>query len=228
MHAVEARRSVLVIAVGFQAAKIRQISRKLLPFPHLRQSAFVAHHEKRRRVGTAHEVVQIKGLPNDEAGSMEGVAGLELGIFALQDLETAIAEMFDPHAAVGRPNYGYAFTYRQVVGIDGTAQYHIGRLPFAVAILTKVVPVAETHATGEDGECGIARGVVAVHIAPQPFERSYAKCLLAAFLNYTGEELEVRRSFNLARYRLLNHLAQLQYVFFVIWHNYLIVEYKNT
>lgn len=46
--------------------------------PHFSQTTLIAHHEEGRWVGAAHEVVEIEWFPDDEDGTTEGVAGLEL------------------------------------------------------------------------------------------------------------------------------------------------------
>ena len=51
---------------------------RLLSYPsYLRQPSFVAHHEEGGRVVAAYEIVEVERLPDDEAGAVEGVAGLE-------------------------------------------------------------------------------------------------------------------------------------------------------
>ena len=51
-----------------------------------------------------HEVVEVERLADDEAGAVEAVAGLELGVLALHHLESPLAKMAQQHPAVGRPS----------------------------------------------------------------------------------------------------------------------------
>ena len=48
-------------------------------FPsHLRETAFVAHHEESRRTAGTHEIVEVERLANDETSAMERVTWLKL------------------------------------------------------------------------------------------------------------------------------------------------------
>ena len=183
-----------------------------LPFPpHFRESALVAHHEEGRRVGAAHEVVQVERFSDDEAGAVEGVAGLELGVLASQHLESFIAEMFELHPAVGRPGNVHAVAHIQTGRVEGATEDHVRGFTCSIVILAEVVPVVEAHAAGQDGERGVAGGVVAVDVAPDALEGGHAERLLAAFLDHAGEELEVGRGLHLARDGLLHHCSQSLY-----------------
>ena len=77
-----------------------------LPSPQLREAALVAHHEEGRWLGVMHEIVQIERFSNDEARTVETVAGLEFGVFAVDNRELFVAEMLQLHTAVGSPGDG--------------------------------------------------------------------------------------------------------------------------
>ena len=53
-----------------------------------------------------HEIVQIERFSNDEARTVETVAGLEFGVFAVDNRELFVAEMLQLHTAVGSPGDG--------------------------------------------------------------------------------------------------------------------------
>ena len=205
-------------SIGLGSAN-EDIFRTPLPSPHLREAAFVAHHKKGRRVVAAHEVVEVQRLPDDEAGAVEGVAGLELGVLALHHLKAAVAKMPEQHAAVGRPRNAHETIHRDLARIERTPQHHIGGLARLVVVGEEVVPVLETHTSGKDGERGETSGVVTLHVTPDALQSGHAKGLLATFLNHTREELEIRRGLHLAGDGLLHHLAKSQYVSIVRLHS---------
>ena len=192
---------------------------KLFPYPsHLREAAFVAHHEEGWRVVAAHEVVKVERLPDDETGAVEAVAGLQLGVFALHHHETSLAKVAQQHAAVGRPRNAQKAFLRDFVGIECTAEDKVGGFPRFVVVGEKVVPVLETHTAGEDGKRGEAGGVVTLHITPDALEGGHAQSLLATLLNHAREELEIRRGLHFARDGLLHHFAKPEYFCFVKLH----------
>ena len=192
----------------------------LLPHPsHFREAAFVAHHEEGGRVVAAHEVVKIERLPNDEAGAVEGVAGLELGVLALHHHETSLAEMTQQHAAVGRPRDAQKTFRWDLIGIERTAEHKVGGFARLVVVGEEVVPVLETHTAGEYGKRGEAGGVVTLHITPDALEGGHAEGFLATLLDHAREKLEISGSLHLARDGFLHHFAKSQYVCFVRLHN---------
>ena len=182
----------------------------LFPYhPRLRESTLVADHEEGGGVAAAHEVVEVERLTEDEVGAVEAVAGFELGVLALHHQEVPVAEMAEQHAAVGCPRDAHEPLLRDLVRLEGAAEHGVRRFARACVVGQEVVPVVEAHAPGEDGEGGVASGVVAIHVAPDTFEGGDAEGLLAAFLDDAGEELEVRGALHLAGDGCLHHFAEL-------------------
>ena len=94
----------------------------------------------------------------------------------------------------------------------------MGGLAVGGVMLQEVLPVAETHTAGQQGECCRVGGAVALHVAPDALEGGHPQGLLAALLDHAGEELEVGGSLHLARHGLLHHFAKLQDFGFVGLH----------
>ena len=93
-------------------------------------------------------------------------------------------------------------------------------------VLTNVckesVPVVEAEELREDVERAVARGVGAVDVAPQPFQRSRAHGLVCALPDGTAQEDEVGWRFHFALQIVLDAFAKFEYFRTCLVHNVLL------
>lgn len=139
---------------------------------------------------------------------MEGVADLEFGVHGFRHLEVPLTQMQEPASAVGLPRHQHAGVFCDVVGVKGVVEDVVGGLAVGGVMLQEVLPVAEAHTAGQQGECCRVGGAVALHVAPDALEGGVAQRVLAAHGNRFSEKGEIGGCGDIPSYGLLNHLAQ--------------------
>lgn len=160
------------------------------------QAAAVADDEQRRIVVAVFEVVQIEGLVENEPLTAESVADREFRVDALLHTPAPVAEMEQQTVPVGVP----------LDGDEGALGYLVGavrRRRDAVAALRrrhvavvghKGLPVRKTGKPRQYVEGAFADVLVAVDIAPYPFEGADADGLLQPPLDASRKECKIGRS----------------------------------
>ena len=154
------------------------------------------------------EIVEIERLSYNKAAAMEGVADLELGIYGICHLEGPFAQMQEAAAAVRLPRHQHAGVLCDVVGIKGVVEDVVGGIAVGGVMFQEVLPVAETHTSGQQRKGSRIGRAVALHVTPDTLEGGIAERVLAAHGNHFPEKGEIGRSGDTSPYGLLYHLAQ--------------------
>ena len=175
------------------------------------EAAAVAGDEVNGRVGAVDEVAQIEGLAQNEEGGTEGVAFFEFGVFRLFHEEAPIPEVTEGTATVRFPGNANPVPSRQLLGADVGRQDGLGAAVGA-DMVQKSIEVPEAQETGEDVERTFPRLDGPFDIAPEPFERRGAQCLVGTVPDGAAEEDEIIGGLHLPLQPLFGHAFEFQYL----------------
>jgi hypothetical protein len=149
----------------------------------------VAAGEIRRSQGVAAcDGRDVKREAEHKVLDAEGVAELELGVLAGDDLERFIAEIFDYYDAVWRPTYFDPVAFVQLCRLDLVSGEKVGVvLGSLLEVLGEGLEVCEAEIPGKDVQSTLASFVLVADVSPETLQRGRGDVLARLVLDRLGE-----------------------------------------